>query len=53
MVIFIKKKTKSEFFSYHQEHYNFMENQFDVEIKILCNDNGVEFINHFFSKLCK
>jgi transposase InsO family protein len=46
-------KNKSEVFSYFQEFYNFMKKQFDAKIKVFRSDNGTEFINQNFSKLCK
>jgi hypothetical protein len=47
MVIFIKNKSK--IFSHFQEICSFIENQFDSNIKVFRNDNGIKFVNQNFS----
>jgi transposase InsO family protein len=46
-------KNKSEVFSFFQEFYNFIENQFGSKIKTFRTNNGTEFVNEIFSNFLK
>ncbi|GJR50426.1 ribonuclease H-like domain-containing protein [Tanacetum coccineum] len=44
-------KTKDEVFDIFMSFINFMKNQFDVKIKTVRSDNGIEFVNSKMSKV--
>jgi Integrase core domain len=46
-------KSKNEIFSHFQNFANLIETQYNTKIKILCTDNGTEFINQCFSNFTK
>jgi transposase InsO family protein len=46
-------KTKDEVFLKFQEFTNFVENPYDIRIKILRSDNGTEYVNKPFSNFLK
>ena len=46
-------KNCSELFSIFQTFFNEIKNQFQVSIRILCNDNVLEYFSHSFNNFMK
>jgi transposase InsO family protein len=46
-------KAKTEVFSYFQDFFNFIENQYNAKLKIFRSDNGTEYVNKIFTEFFK
>jgi transposase InsO family protein len=44
-------KHKSKVLSVFKDFYNMVHNQYNVNVKVLCSDNGTEYINKEFDSL--